>query len=113
MKNTASSRVLRWLLLAGILLALGLVRETLLFRSNFDPNYPQDLTDFVEARGFPFAWWVVGRAELLELYPWWRRLLVGRFLLSAAFASVAAFAALRAWRRWRPNPGFDPRMGRP
>ena len=100
-------------LLVGLLLGMGLVRETLLFRWNFDPDYPRDLTDFVTARGFPFAWLVVGPAELLPTEPLWRRFLAGRFVTSGILLLPVAAGLLWVARRVRRTPGSDPRMGQP
>jgi hypothetical protein len=98
---TGTTRAVRLTLAIGIsvvLLALGLGHKDLVHCSRLDPEHPVALSNYFEARGFPFAWLatangtcgdipgVPGRilwSDLLRSFVFWAVVAtVGGFLLS-------------------------------
>jgi GNAT superfamily N-acetyltransferase len=100
-KMSGTTRAFGWTFVIAITvvpLALGLARSDRVHCSRLDPEHPVALSNYFEARGFPFAWLVTANAtcadtagrpgqilwgELFRSFAFWAVLtIVGRFLLS-------------------------------
>ena len=91
------ARRLPGLALASLILTVcGLVRIDYLACSVIYSGWPQYVSDYVQARGFPFAWMIIDNHLCAASLPWWQRFLAARFSMSyfATLLFVLAVAGI-------------------
>jgi hypothetical protein len=107
--NLHMARFKRWLpglVLGSLFLVLGgLLHIHYLHCSTINPSWPAYTSDYVQARGFPLAWFVTGDESCAKAFHWQQRLLTGRFLIDfiAFFSLIVAVSSLILRKTRRPG----------
>ena len=95
------ARLLRCCVLGLTLTLAGLINQTVLLRTDVQPDFEPYASHFVEARGWPFAWLVTEPGTPPRPFTLRERLLVGRLLVCWVGATGLLWVILAGSSRLR------------